>query len=469
MLSRVRTTYVSRIVACLCAVASGCGNQSDPADAASAGEVAGAGPDAGRDSSRDIPQREVPPPARPSGPVAPWTSANLGAVALNGDVDTSGSLITVRAAGTGIGGVADSFHFLSQKVTGDFELLARVRSLQAAERGSNAGIMVRAGDADAAAANIFLTVVADPMVGGQLQVRSSAGGDTRVLGPDPGVRAGQWLRITRRGRTFTAARSMTRLDWTKVGSADLDLPADLSVGVATASGNAARPTVVELDGLRVNGLPGQASTRDWTLDEIATMGGSATWTDGSLTVHGRGEQLSLLGETGVLVFTPAGGNQVLTARVASFTHSDPGAHVDLMIRQGPPVLFQRTQPAVVLSLTAGLGISFSSRAMTNLMATVTPALPGVQAPLWLRLERIEQPGPPLTSRFVGSYSLDGSQWTTVGEASFPMPEPFLIGIGASSDGSRTPVRASFADLSLVTAASPPPDAGPLPDARDGAP
>jgi hypothetical protein len=54
-------------------------------------------------------------------------------------VRASASLMTVRAGGAEIGGAADGFHFVSQKVRGDFELLARVRSLQMVDPESKAG------------------------------------------------------------------------------------------------------------------------------------------------------------------------------------------------------------------------------------------------------------------------------------------------------------------------------------------
>jgi regulation of enolase protein 1 (concanavalin A-like superfamily) len=418
------------------------------------------------DASADLVRRDVAPApaAPPSGPLAPWSAVDLGPPgSFKAEVRATMTLVSVRAAGLDIGGVADSGHFLAQKVQGDFELVARIRSLQMVAPDSKAGLMVRVGETDPAAASFFLAVLGDPARGGQLQVRTSAGAAATVFGPDPGVRAGQWLRIIRRGRTFTAARSSSRLDWIKVGSADLDLPAELSVGIAVASRNATRATTAEIDGLRVSSLAGQPATRNWMIDEIATLGGSATWSGGGLTVAGLGEPLSLLMESGVLVFDSVSGNQVLTARVASFSHTDPAARVSLMIRQGPPVVFARTQPAVLLSLTAGMGLQFQSRASINLMATVAPPRAEIKAPVWLRLERVEEAGPPLASRFLGSYSLDGRQWVVVGEATFAMPEPFLMGIAAGSNGSSTPVTATFTDLALTAGAPPAPP--PAPDAR----
>jgi hypothetical protein len=419
------------------------------------------------DAPLDLVRRETPPPAPPNGPIAPWVTRDVGAVGMqHEEVRSSLGVMTVRSGGTDVGGTADSFQYLSQKVRGDFELVARVRSLQMVDPDTKAGIMVRANDTDAAAANVFLAVLADPMKGGLLQYRAVGGGATTPGTPDVGVRAGQWLRITRQGRTFTAYRSAARLTWTRVGSVDLDLPPELSAGIAVAAKSAMAATTAEIDGLRLQNLENQPATRDWTVEEMGGIGASAVWNGATLAFSGLGDTPSLLQESGAFAYQSASGNQALTVRVASFTHKDPTARVALMIREGPPVVFTRTQPAVIIGLTAGMGVQFQSRAFNNLMATAAPIKDGVKAPIWLRLERTEDPGPPVTSRFTGSYSADGQTWIPVGSASFALAEPYLIGVLGSSNGSTTPVMAAMTDIGLGAPSAPPPppaDAG-RPDA-----
>ncbi|HXU82875.1 MAG TPA: hypothetical protein VN914_15855, partial [Polyangia bacterium] len=359
--------------------------------------------------------------------IAPWVAKDVGAVGMQREeVRSSVGVMTVRAGGMEVGGTADSFQYVSQKVRGDFELLARVRSLQMVDPDTKAGIMVRANDTEPGAANVFLAVLADPMKGGLFQYRGAAAGPTTLGAPDTGVRAGQWLRITRKGRTFSAYRSANRLAWTRVGGVDLDLPPDVSVGIAVAAKSAMAATTAEIDGLRVQNLETQPVTKDWTLEEMTGIGGSALWNGATLSFSGLGDTPSLLQESGTFAYQTASGNQALVVRVASFTHKDPSARLALMIREGPPVVFTRTQPAVILGVTPGMGVHFQSRAFNNLMATLAPIKEGVKAPIWLRLERVEDPGPPLASRFTGSYSDDGRTWIPVGSATFALPEPYLI-------------------------------------------
>jgi len=425
------------------------------------------------DATLDAVRRETPPPAPPNGPIAPWAARDIGAMGpQREEVRSTVGAMTIRSGGMDVGGTADSFQFLSQKVQGDFELVARVRSLQMSDPEAKAGIMVRASDTDPGAANVFLAVLADPMKGGLLQYRAAAAAPTTPGTPDTGVRAGQWLSVIRQGRTFTAYRSSARLSWTKVGTVDLDLPPEVSAGIAVAAKSAMAATTAEIDGLRLQNLGTQPATRDWTLEELAGGGGSAVWNGAALAFSGVGDTPSLLSESGTFAYQSASGNQALTVRIASFTHNDPAARVALMIREGPPVTFTRTQPAVVLGVTPGMGVHFQSRASNNLTATVAPIKDGLKAPIWLRLERTEDPGPPLTSRFTGSYSDDGRTWMPVGTAKFALSEPYLIGVLGSSNGSTTPVMASLTDISVAPPSAPlppppPPDAA-RPDAgRDG--
>jgi regulation of enolase protein 1 (concanavalin A-like superfamily) len=426
------------------------------------------------DAPTDLVRRDTPPPAPPNGPIAPWTAKDIGAVGMQREeVRSSLGVMTVRSGGADVGGTADSFQYVSQKVRGDFELVARVRSLQMVDPDTRAGIMVRANDTEPGAANVFLAVLADPMRGGLFQYRAAAAGPTTPGPTDTGVRAGQWLRITRKGRTFAAYRSANRLAWVKVGTADLDLPPEVSAGVAVVAKNATVATTAEIDGLRLQNLETQPATRDWSIDELGGIGGSALWNGATLNLSGLGDTPSLLSESGTFAYQTASGAQTLTVRVASLAHKDPTARVALMIREGPPVVFTRTQPAVLIGVTPGMGVHFQSRAGNNLMATLAPLKEGVQAPIWLRLERADEP-PPQGGRFTGSYSTDGRTWIPVGSASFALPEPYLVGVLASSNGSTAPVMATLSDVTLAAGSTPPPppppppaDAG-RPDAsRDG--
>jgi regulation of enolase protein 1 (concanavalin A-like superfamily) len=429
---------------------------------AEAPPTAPAGADAG--GAGDLRPRDafIPPtPPAPNGPWPTWASKDIGAVASPGKVWSSMSGLRVESGGAAIGGVADSFHFVSRKVGGDFEIVSRVQSLQMASPESTAGLMVRANDTEPGAAAVYLGILADRTKGGVLLQRSAGGAAAVTAVSDVGLRDGQWLRITRRGRTFSAYRSAgLRVNWTRVGSVDLDLPAEVSVGLAVASKNPARSTVSEVGALRLHNLDSQPATRDWTLDELgAAAGGTATHEADGLKLAGIGEPLSLLQDSGLYAYQTAQGDQMLTVKVGAFTHRNAPARVGLMLREGPAIqlLISRATPAVVLTVTADMGVQFMSRILPNMMGTVAMPVTEVKAPVWLRLTRTEVPGQPALSRVTGSYSIDGIQWTQVGAITFSLPEPFLIGAYASSNGGSVPVSAGLTEVSLTR---PPPDLAP---------
>src|SRR5690349_9873634 len=65
---------------------------------------------------------------------APWSASDIGAPALAGSTTYSSAVFTTSAGGTGLGGAVyggptDQFHFISQQVTGDAEIIARIESL----------------------------------------------------------------------------------------------------------------------------------------------------------------------------------------------------------------------------------------------------------------------------------------------------------------------------------------------------
>ena len=225
----------------------------------------------------------------PNGPWATWAWKDIGAVNSPGKVWSAAGGLRVESGGAEIGGVADSFTFVSRKVNGDFEIMSRILSLQMASPDSTAGLMVRANDTEPGAANVFVGVLADRMKGGFLSARGANGAAAATAVMDVGIRDGQWLRITRTGKTITAYRStQLKVNSTKIGSVEIDFPVEVVAGLAVASRNPTRPTVTELGTLRVHNLGSQATTKDWALEEMGPGGAVATHGAEGLTLAGLG-------------------------------------------------------------------------------------------------------------------------------------------------------------------------------------
>lgn len=172
-----------------------------------------------------------------------WVASNVGDVAIDGQyefVNSAQDDMWVAGAGADIWDPADSFFFVRQTYVGDLDVRARLSDIGHVHNWAKAGLMIRAGQgADEAHALISMTPT-----GIAEFIRRSAKGATSnfdlnydhadaVLGLDHPV----WVRLVREGETVQALISSDGTSWTEVGSASVNLPDQVLVGVAVSSRN----------------------------------------------------------------------------------------------------------------------------------------------------------------------------------------------------------------------------------------
>ena len=160
-----------------------------------------------------------------------WTSADVGAVGTPGSASSSGSVFTVRGAGSDIGGTADSFQFVYQSLTGDGDVVARLDSVENTNALAKAGVMLRDG-VDAAAAHVTLVVTPAGVV--SLLQRASPGANTRLQG-QAAVILPAWLKLSRAKNKISGSVSIDGTTWLPVGTATANLHATLEAGMAVTS------------------------------------------------------------------------------------------------------------------------------------------------------------------------------------------------------------------------------------------
>ena len=162
---------------------------------------------------------------------APWKSADVGSVGTAGSASYSSSTFTLKGAGSTIGGMTDSFQFASQQVSGDKTIVVRVNSLTNTATGALAGIMFRESSA-ANSREVGLFVTSD----GKVQfIRRSRTGGLSTTTTVSGITTPHWLKLVRKGNTFTAYRSANGTTWTLVGSASVTMNSTVSVGMAVCA------------------------------------------------------------------------------------------------------------------------------------------------------------------------------------------------------------------------------------------
>jgi regulation of enolase protein 1 (concanavalin A-like superfamily) len=144
-----------------------------------------------------------------------------------------GTGYNVAGAGADIWDTSDQFRFVSQQVTGDFDVRVRVTSIEQVTAGVKAGLMAR----ESLAADSRHTFVGlTPTDGFRFSIRSFTAGTTvnSYKGGTPNP-TNQWLRLARANGVITAYVSANGLTWTAIGSTTLALPNTVYLGMAVAS------------------------------------------------------------------------------------------------------------------------------------------------------------------------------------------------------------------------------------------
>lgn len=176
----------------------------------------------------------------PAGPVTPptttvLTSANVGnpTPATSVSTVTAGKDYDVTAGGADIYGTSDSFNFLYEQKSGDFDVSVRVASLSNVDPSTMAGLMVRE-SLGATSRNINIKA---QIKGLRLTYRTSTGGTTTATGTGATNFPNQYLRLARVGNVFTTYTSTDGVNWTSFGSVTMSLGSTVYVGLATCSKN----------------------------------------------------------------------------------------------------------------------------------------------------------------------------------------------------------------------------------------
>src|SRR6185436_6063905 len=164
-----------------------------------------------------------------------------------------------------------------------------------------------------------------------------------------------------------------------------------------------------------------------------TLGGSAAYAGGVLTVTGFGERFTDAQDYFTAVVQPVSGSQRLTVRVSAQSSDDPEARVGLMFREGLASTASRMSAHALISVSPGRGVQFSSRASQGGLTVAGARKMEAKPPLWLRLEKLELGA---QDQFTGWYSLDGSSWTMLDSVSFSAAQPLLMGIVTGAGNNR---------------------------------
>lgn len=174
--------------------------------------------------------------------VKPWTSQDIGSVHIPGTANLTQNVFKVKGSGEiNISGKSDSFHYVYQPVTGNFQIYANISWESEYEEDVKTGFMMRESlDPESKAIGVFLST--DPTdspssdtSGRKISVinRSNAGSPfTEQLLRSASLKAPYWLKMERVGDKVSGYVSKDGLDWSFVASNDVNYGETVYVGMA---------------------------------------------------------------------------------------------------------------------------------------------------------------------------------------------------------------------------------------------
>lgn len=249
---------------------------------------------------------------------SPWTSADVGTVAIAGSGYDSGGTFTINGEGSDIWGAADQFHYVYRNLGGDGTIIARVVSQQNTAGWAKAGVMIRESTAAGAA---HAMMVLTPSNGTAFQYRPTTNASS--LNSNTGGRiAPYWVKLVRSGSTITGYSSSNGSSWTQQSSATVTMTGSTAlVGLAVDSANTAALSAVTFDSISLmigtndsmNVNPGVAGSVNVLANDTGPSGTTLSVT--GFTQGTRGSVSNLGG--GVLEYTPQAGQ----VGVDSFTYT----------------------------------------------------------------------------------------------------------------------------------------------------
>ncbi|HEX3132769.1 MAG TPA: alkaline phosphatase family protein [Planctomycetota bacterium] len=172
----------------------------------------------------------------PSGVSAPWSALDLGTGTLTGGGYVAEDTVVLSGAGGDIWNAADAGRFISQSLSGDGTIVARVVSLQDFNPWAKAGVMIREGTA-AGARHAFCCLTPGNGVG---FIRRTAINATSAYTAGSRSAVPRWVRLVRAAALITGAESADGVTWATVGSVSLALTNPVRIGLALTSGDNSR-------------------------------------------------------------------------------------------------------------------------------------------------------------------------------------------------------------------------------------
>jgi regulation of enolase protein 1 (concanavalin A-like superfamily) len=162
----------------------------------------------------------------------PWLSMDIGEVTIPGKIACANNSMTIEAAGTDIWNTADGFYFTYQMISGDFEISAKVESLEGPHEWTKSGLMLRE-NLDAGSKNVFIGLTTKNGI--TTQARPSSRENSENGERKSELKAPYWIKLSREGDSLKVAVSPEGTTWNKMEGGILPFSENAYVGFAVTS------------------------------------------------------------------------------------------------------------------------------------------------------------------------------------------------------------------------------------------
>lgn len=388
---------------------------------------------------------------------SPLSSETIGSTSGSAKIIPGTDTHYLTNAGSDIYFNTDGFQFAYQRLTGDGEIIARVRMQDAANPWAKTGVMIRENLSAGSRHALAFTTPAETRNGFGMVWRQTQGGAS-------GYSAGEalnaiphnWVKLVRSGSVITAFHSADGTAWKLIGSTTLSgLPAELYFGLAVTSSDSSRTATSVFDQVTIRALTPPSGDLNLVSADIGsvTLPG-ATVIDpasGAHTLTASGNDIYFEQDGFRFAQQTLEGDGEIIARVTSHTGTNPWSKAGVMMREtltGP----SRHATVFTTPLDAGNGFGMVWRDAPAGATQYMDGGPLHAAPQnWLRLVRA---GATLS----GFTSADGVTWTFVNAATLPeLAATLHVGLALTSSTNGALATATFDSISIKKH-SPAPDA-----------
>jgi beta-glucanase (GH16 family)/regulation of enolase protein 1 (concanavalin A-like superfamily) len=170
---------------------------------------------------------------------APWTSEDVSSSGLSGTAGRLGDHFVLQAGGNNLGGSADQIHFLHQPLVGDGTITARILGVDPTAYHAKTGLMIRESTAVGARSAAVVWGPVNQLVEFNRRTTTNGGAGGTLTARE--IIDPPWLRLTRRGNTFTAYHSPDGQSWSRVGSPQtITMASNVLIGIPACAGDTTR-------------------------------------------------------------------------------------------------------------------------------------------------------------------------------------------------------------------------------------